>query len=86
MSENKFTWNEFLKNNLATTVILVLGGLSCFYAQDKRIAVLEAQINVHDKQIVEIKIDQKEDFNRVENKIDKIYTIVNNLRGYHENR
>lgn len=77
--EKKFSWSEFFSNNFATTVTLLMVGLSCFYAQDRRIAVLEAQINVHDKQIVEIKVDERENFNRFEAKLDKIYTIVNNL-------
>lgn len=75
MSDKKSAFDKFIANKAGiyiSILALILSGISYTYTIEKRVSLLEMHDIFHDKELLQIKTDQKEHINRVENKVDNL--------------
>jgi limonene-1,2-epoxide hydrolase len=63
-------------SHLATTFALILAGVIYITGIDKDVAVLEANINNMQAQIIQIETDNKAMFEKIDKKLDQMISII----------
>ncbi len=72
----KYSINTTSIVNITIIIAFAISIIGYVYGLEKRVTLLESHDSVVDQQIVEIKSDQTMSFSRLEDKIDRIYSVL----------